>query len=143
MYYYLTKCLIEAILRSGNHFYHECFLQYFEVCRRTSSFHLNNLNNEVCNDSILDVIPTAANWIRSILKIVPNLLKILFLRAEEVSKFLVVTSYLFHSMIEKRIFFLSGFSSDTDNLQDSKGRRDGREGTIFYSNLPLPPAHQH
>ena len=74
MYHYLTKCLIEAILRSGNHFYNECFLQYFEVCLRLSSFHLNNLNNEVRNDSSLDVIPTAAIWIRSILKILPNLL---------------------------------------------------------------------
>ena len=37
-------------------------------------------------------------------------------------------------------FFLSGFSfTDTDNSQDSKGR----EGTIFYSTLPLPPAHEH
>ena len=38
------------------------------------------------------------------------------------------------------IFFLSGFSfTDTD---DSRDRR-GREGTIFYSTLPLPPAHGH
>ena len=37
-------------------------------------------------------------------------------------------------------FFLSGFSfKDTDNSQDSRGR----EGTIFYSTLPLPPAHEH
>ena len=37
-------------------------------------------------------------------------------------------------------FFLSGFSfTDTDDLQDSRGR----EGTIFYSTLPLPPAHEH
>ena len=37
-------------------------------------------------------------------------------------------------------FFLSGFSfTDTDNSQDSRGR----EGTIFYSTLPLPPAHEH
>ena len=35
----------------------------------------------------------------------------------------------------KGFFFLSGFSfTDTDNLQDSRGR----EGTIFYSTLPLP-----
>ena len=35
----------------------------------------------------------------------------------------------------KEFFFLSGFSfTDTDNLQDSRGR----EGTIFYSTLPLP-----
>ena len=37
-------------------------------------------------------------------------------------------------------FFLSGFFfTDTDNSQDSRGR----EGTIFYSTLPLPPAHEH
>ena len=37
-------------------------------------------------------------------------------------------------------FFLSGFSfSDTDDSQESRGR----EGTIFYSTLPLPPAHEH
>ena len=40
--------------------------------------------------------------------------------------------------IQYTIFFLSGFSfTDTDDLQDSRGR----EGTIFYSTLPLPPAH--
>ena len=33
-----------------NHFYHECFLQYFEGCPRVSSFHLNNLDNEVGNE---------------------------------------------------------------------------------------------
>ena len=37
-------------------------------------------------------------------------------------------------------FFLSGFSfTDTDDSQDSRGR----EGTFFYSSLPLPPAHEH
>ena len=37
-------------------------------------------------------------------------------------------------------FFLSGFSfTDTDDSQDSRGR----EGTIFYSALPLPLAHKH
>ena len=37
-------------------------------------------------------------------------------------------------------FFPSGFSfTDTDDSQDSRGR----EGTIFYSTLPLPPAHEH
>ena len=40
----------------------------------------------------------------------------------------------------KKFFFLSGFSfTDTDDSQDSRGR----EGTIFYSTLPLPPAHEH
>ena len=37
-------------------------------------------------------------------------------------------------------FILSGFSfTDTDDWQDSRGR----EGSIFYSILPLPPAHEH
>ena len=37
-------------------------------------------------------------------------------------------------------FFLSRFSfADTNDSQDSSGR----EGTIFYSTLPLPPAHKH
>ena len=41
---------------------------------------------------------------------------------------------------KKKFFFLSGFSfTDTDDSQDSKGR----ERTIFYSTLPLPPAHEH
>ena len=37
-------------------------------------------------------------------------------------------------------FLLSGFSfTGTDNSQGCRGR----EGTIFYSTLPLPPAHEH
>ena len=37
-------------------------------------------------------------------------------------------------------FFLSGFSfTNTDDSQDSRGR----EGTVFYSILPLLPAHEH
>ena len=37
-------------------------------------------------------------------------------------------------------FFLSGFSfTDTDESWENRGR----EGTIFYSTLPLPPAHKH
>ena len=37
-------------------------------------------------------------------------------------------------------FFLSGFFfTDTDDSQDSRGR----EATIFYSTLPLTPAHEH
>ena len=40
------------------------------------------------------------------------------------------------------IFFLSRFSfTDTDNSQDRSGR--GGEGTIFYSTLPPPPAHEY
>ena len=39
-----------------------------------------------------------------------------------------------------QFFFLSGFSfMDTDNSQDNTGR----EGTIFYTTLPIPPAHEH
>ena len=33
-----------------------------------------------------------------------------------------------------RVFF-----TETDDSQDSRGK----EGTIFYSTLPLPPAHEH
>ena len=37
-------------------------------------------------------------------------------------------------------FFLSGFSfTDSGDSHDSRGR----EGTMFYSTLPLPPAHEH
>ena len=40
----------------------------------------------------------------------------------------------------KYFFFLSGlFFTDTDDSQDSRVR----EGTIFYSSLPLSPAHKH
>ena len=39
-----------------------------------------------------------------------------------------------------KFFFSIGFSfTDTDNSQDSRGR----EGTIFYYTLTLPPAHKH
>ena len=42
--------------------------------------------------------------------------------------------------VELDFFFLSGFFfTDTDDSQDSRGM----EGTIFYSTLPLPPAHEH
>ena len=38
------------------------------------------------------------------------------------------------------IFFsIRVFFTDTDDSQDSRGR----EGTIFYSILPLPPAQEH
>ena len=36
-------------------------------------------------------------------------------------------------------FSIRIFSTDTDDSQDSRGR----ERTIFYSTLPLPPAHDH
>ena len=43
-------------------------------------------------------------------------------------------------MFSVNIVFLSGFSfTDSDDLQGSKVR----EGTIFYSTLSLPPAHEH
>ena len=46
---------------------------------------------------------------------------------------LYILFYLFRA-----IFCLSGFSfTDTDASQDSRGR----QGTIFYSNLPLPITH--
>ena len=46
----------------------------------------------------------------------------------------------FESISEFFCFFLSGFSfTDTVDSQDSRRR----EGTIFYSALPLPPAHEH
>ena len=42
--------------------------------------------------------------------------------------------------VDFKLFFLSGFSfTNTDDSQDSRGR----EGSIFYSTLPLPPAHEH
>ena len=113
MHHYLKKRQIEAVLFSNS---------YFEGCPRVSSFYLNNLNYEV----ILDVIHTTANWINSIVKIVPKLVfsnvpktlwnliplglwqmkiefedgyinfKILFLKAEKVLEFLF--SNLSHSI---------------------------------------------
>ena len=45
-----------------------------------------------------------------------------------------------NSLISLYNFFsYQGFLSDTDNSQDSRGR----EGTISYSTLPLPPTHKH
>ena len=40
------------------------------------------------------------------------------------------------------IFFLSGFSFSFTGTDDSQDSRE-RDGTIFYSTLPLPPAHEH
>ena len=47
----------------------------------------------------------------------------------------------FHFSCYKLWFFFSirVFLTDTDDSQGSRGR----EGTIFYSTLPLPPAHKH
>ena len=51
--------------------------------------------------------------------------------------YLFFVHFLEHLLL---FFFLSGVSfTDTDNSQDSRGR----EGTFFYSTLPLPPAHEH
>ena len=48
-----------------------------------------------------------------------------------VRSFHILTNLIFFSI---RVFF-----TDTDDSQDSRGR----EGTIFYSTLPLPPVHEH
>ena len=49
---------------------------------------------------------------------------------------MIISTYWFINVF----FFLLRFSfTDTDDSQD----RRGREGTIFYSTLPLPPAHEH
>ena len=40
---------------------------------------------------------------------------------------------------DRNFFSISIFFTDTDDSQDSRGR----EETIFYSTLPLPPAHEH
>ena len=49
-------------------------------------------------------------------------------------------SAITHDSVKLILFFLSGLSfTDTDDSQDSRGR----EGTIFYSTLPLPPTHEH
>ena len=49
-------------------------------------------------------------------------------------------TYTHQNPMHSTFFFLSGFSfTDTDDSQDSRGR----EGAIFYSTLPLPPAHKH
>ena len=47
----------------------------------------------------------------------------------------------FHFSCYKLWFFFSirVFLTDTDDLQGGRGR----EGTIFYPTLPLPPAHEH
>ena len=42
-------------------------------------------------------------------------------------------------VIQRPFFSVRVFFTDTDNSQDSRGR----EGTIFYSILPLLPAHEH
>ena len=61
MHHYLKKRQLETTLRFGNHFYHECFLQYFEGYPRVSPFHLNNLDNEVGNELQSQCHPTTTN----------------------------------------------------------------------------------
>ena len=47
---------------------------------------------------------------------------------------------MWNDWLKNKLFFLSGFSlTDTDDSQDSRGR----EGTIVYSTLPLPPAREN
>ena len=66
------------------------------------------------------------------------------LRSDQLSQ---ASKKIFHRFFKKNLsqktmqfFFLSGFPfTDTDDLHDGRGR----EGTIFYSTLPLPPAHEH
>ena len=60
--HHLKKRQTEVILKANhtitieaNHFYYECFLQYFEGCPRVSSFHLSNLDNEVVPMSSLQL----------------------------------------------------------------------------------------
>ena len=49
------------------------------------------------------------------------------------------SSFPFISMFLRSFFSIRVFFTDTGDSQDSRGR----EGTIFYSTLPLPPAHEH
>ena len=51
---------------------------------------------------------------------------------------MMITVMMTVMIIHLAMFFLSGFSStDTDDSQDSRGR----EGTTFYSTLPLYQFH--
>ena len=45
----------------------------------------------------------------------------------------------FENVLALFFFSIKVFFTGTDDSQDSKGR----EGTIFYSSIPLPPAHEH
>ena len=54
--------------------------------------------------------------------------------------FNILRILVIHSLTIYQFFFLSGFSfTGTDDSQDNRGRK----GIIFYSTLPLPPAHEH
>ena len=62
-----------------------------------------------------------------------------YLKTVNLQKFSIVIPYVVHTILPfQSNFFLSGFSFTVINIsQDSRGR----EGTIFYSTLPLPTAH--
>ena len=49
------------------------------------------------------------------------------------------TDFFLNKDMRKKVFFYKVFFTDTDDSQDSRGR----EGTIFYSTLPLASAHEH
>ena len=52
----------------------------------------------------------------------------------------ILSKIILLDKMKNLVFFLSGFSfTDTDDSQDSRGRQE----TIVYSNLPVPPAHKH
>ena len=46
----------------------------------------------------------------------------------------MINWFIVYDFFSIRVFF-----TDADDSQDSRGR----EGTIFYSTLPLPPVHKH
>ena len=68
---------------------------------------------------------------------------LLLLSLDLLNDLLIVFHHFLYKLLSylwEHFFFLSEFSfTDTDDSQDSRGR----EETIFYSTLPLPPAHEH
>ena len=51
-----------------------------------------------------------------------------------------ISTVILSTRVNEIFIFLSGFSfKDPDDSQDSRGK----EGTILYSSLPLPPAQEH
>ena len=63
-----------------------------------------------------------------------------YMRYESLKPLAIFAKCSMLSGSEEAYFFLSEFSfTVTDNSQDGRGR----EKTIFYSTLPLPPAHGH